>query len=84
MARIIPGIATPLPAGWYQFSVILSSGTVIFQYSADNGATFTTMTDGTISVTSDDLMIWGQNRLFKAVISGDGIVDIDPVSLLHG
>lgn len=82
MARIIPGIATPLQAGTWQFNAVLTTGTILMQMSSDDGATFRTMTDGTIAATEDGIMMWGQNNLFKAVISGDGVIDIDPIELL--
>lgn len=78
MSRIIPGIAIELAAGDHQFNAVLSSGTVLLQMSTDGGSTFRTMTDGTISATADGIMTWGSGYLFKAVISGDGVLDLRP------
>jgi hypothetical protein len=78
MSPIIPGKPVGLAAGNYQFNAVLTSGTILMQMSTDGGTTFRTMTDGTISATADGIMRWGGGNIFKAVISGDGVLGLQP------
>lgn len=78
--RVFPGVATPLAPGLYQYNTVIATGPVLLQISTDDGATFRTMTDGSIAATGDGTFQWGKGYIFKATVPSGDTLDISLAS----
>lgn len=62
-------VTSPVP-GEYNYSCVIATGPVVFQYSVDNGSTWTTYTDGSIAASGDGTIKLNAKWQFRAQIPG--------------
>ena len=78
MTALATGVGVKRGAGTHLIDVVITSGTVTFSISLDDGSTYSPLTDGVISATSN-FNVTIPECYIKAVMSATATATIDRI-----